>query len=100
MNNVSFEDPTVPILLQILSGTTNAQDLIPAGSIYGLTRGQVVEVTIPAGPGAVAGPVGPLPIISSESYMRRLDSIPSTFMAILSTSSAVRGIVRITGTTL
>ncbi|KAH9999530.1 Cupredoxin [Russula vinacea] len=27
-----------------------------AGSIYGLTRGQVVEVTIPAGPGAVAGP--------------------------------------------
>jgi iron transport multicopper oxidase len=69
VNNVSFEDPSVPILLQILSGTTNAQDLIPAGSIYGLTRGQVVEVTIPAGPGAVAGPVSPSPIMSFESYM-------------------------------
>jgi len=54
VNNVAFEDPTVPVLLQILSGATSAQDLVPAGSIYGVNRGDVVEVTIPAG--AAAGP--------------------------------------------
>ncbi|KAH9999531.1 laccase [Russula vinacea] len=54
VNNVSFEEPSVPILLQILSGAKNVQDLIPSGSIYGLNRGEVVELTIPAG--VVGGP--------------------------------------------
>lgn len=49
MNNVSFADPSVPILLQILSGAQTAQDLVPAGSIYTLARGESVELTIPAG---------------------------------------------------
>lgn len=57
MNDYGFEDPSVPILLQILSGATSAQELVPAGSIYGLSRNQVVEITIPAG--ALAGPVSP-----------------------------------------
>jgi iron transport multicopper oxidase len=52
----------VPILLQILSGAKNAQDLVPAGSIYGLTRGESVELIIPAG--VVGGPVSPRPIMS------------------------------------
>jgi iron transport multicopper oxidase len=54
VNNVTFQDPSVPILLQILSGAKKAQDLVPAGSIYGLNRGDVVELTIPAG--AAGGP--------------------------------------------
>jgi len=54
VNNVAFEDPPVPVLLQILSRVTSAQELVPAGSIYTLKRGDVVEVTIPAG--AAAGP--------------------------------------------
>jgi iron transport multicopper oxidase len=57
VNNASFQDPSVPILLQILSGVKRVQDLVPAGSIYGLNRGEVVELTIPAG--AVGGPVSP-----------------------------------------
>lgn len=57
MNNVSYQDPSVPILLQILSGAKRVQDLVPAGSIYGLNRGEVVELTIPAG--VVGGPVSP-----------------------------------------
>jgi hypothetical protein len=52
----------VPILLQILSGAKKAQDLVPAGSIYGLNRGDVVELTIPAG--AAGGPVSRSPIMS------------------------------------
>jgi iron transport multicopper oxidase len=55
VNNVTFQDPSVPILLQILSGAKSAQELVPAGSIYGLTHGDVVELTIPAGAGG--GPV-------------------------------------------
>ena len=49
VNGVSFEPPTVPVLLQILSGAKNASDLLPAGSIYGLAPNQSVELTIPGG---------------------------------------------------
>jgi len=66
VNGTSFQNPSVPILLQILSGTKSVQDLVPAGSIYGLNRGEVVEVTIP-GVGGV--PVSPCPILSFKSYI-------------------------------
>jgi hypothetical protein len=55
VNNVSFEPPTVPVLLQILSGAQKASDLVPAGSIYGLDPNKSVELTIPGG--ALGGPV-------------------------------------------
>lgn len=55
MNNFTFKDPSVPILLQILSGVQQAQDLVPSGTIYGLNHGEVVELNIPAG--ARGGPV-------------------------------------------
>ncbi|KAK7682849.1 laccase, multicopper oxidase, benzenediol:oxygen oxidorectuctase [Cerrena zonata] len=54
VNGASFHDPTVPVLLQILSGTHNAQDLLPPGSVIGLELGKVVELVIPAG--VVGGP--------------------------------------------
>jgi iron transport multicopper oxidase len=57
VNNASFKDPSVPILLQILSGAKRVEDLVPVGSIYGLNRSQVVELTIPAG--VAGGPVSP-----------------------------------------
>jgi iron transport multicopper oxidase len=57
VNNVSYRDPSVPVLLQILSGAKKVQDLVPSGSIYGLKRGEVVQLTIPAG--VVGGPVSP-----------------------------------------
>ena len=65
MNGVGFEDPSVPVLLQILYGATSPQELVPEGSIYGINRGDVVEITIPAG--ALAGPVSPQPTV--ESYV-------------------------------
>jgi len=55
VNNVSFVPPSVPVLLQILSGAKKASDLVPAGSIYGLDPNKSVELTIPGG--AVGGPV-------------------------------------------
>ena len=55
INGVSFVPPTVPVLLQILSGAKHASDLLPTGSVYGLDPNKSVELTIPGG--AVGGPV-------------------------------------------
>lgn len=55
VNGVTFVTPSVPVLLQILSGTLNAQDLLPAGSVYSLPPNKVVELSIPAG--VAGGPV-------------------------------------------
>ncbi|KAI0059379.1 laccase [Artomyces pyxidatus] len=54
VNNYTFEPPTVPVLLQILSGAKTAQELLPSGSVYGLQRNKSVEITIPGG--AIGGP--------------------------------------------
>ena len=52
---MAFQSPTVPVLLQILSGKQKASDLLPPGSIYGLEASKSVELTIPAF--ALGGPV-------------------------------------------
>ncbi|KAF8492161.1 laccase B [Russula emetica] len=48
VNGMSFQSPSVPVLLQILSGKQKASDLLPPGSIYGLEANKSVELTIPA----------------------------------------------------
>lgn len=55
LNNVSFTTPNVPVLLQILSGKSSAQDLLPPGSVYTLPANKVIELTIPGF--AIGGPV-------------------------------------------
>jgi iron transport multicopper oxidase len=55
INGFPFKLPTVPVLLQILSGAKKASDLLPAGNIYGLGENKSVELTIPGG--ATGGPV-------------------------------------------
>ena len=55
INGVTFDPPSVPVLLQILSGAQLATDLLPDGSVYVLPPGKVVELSIPAG--VVGGPV-------------------------------------------
>ncbi|KAJ7150798.1 yellow laccase [Mycena filopes] len=49
INGFSFVPPTVPVLLQILSGAHTAQQLMPKGSVYQLPPNKVVEVSIPGG---------------------------------------------------
>ncbi|KAH9479141.1 Acyl-coenzyme A oxidase 2 [Psilocybe cubensis] len=49
VNGVPFVSPNVPVLLQILSGTTSAASLLPSGSIYPLPPNKVIEITIPGG---------------------------------------------------
>lgn len=56
INNVTFVPPTVPVLLQILSGTQAAQDLLPAGSVYTLPKNASIEITFPANANAAGSP--------------------------------------------
>ncbi|KAA1466931.1 laccase 1 [Dentipellis sp. KUC8613] len=54
VNGTAFDPPSVPVLLQILSGAKTAQELLPMGSVYGLAPNKTVELNIPGG--AVGGP--------------------------------------------
>lgn len=57
VNGVFYKPPTVPVLLQILSGAQSALDLMPIGSVITLEPNKVVELTV-----ATFGVGGPHPI--------------------------------------
>jgi len=54
INNATFVPPTVPVLLQILSGAQSAQDLLPSGSVYTLPKDATVQISLPGN--ILAGP--------------------------------------------
>lgn len=54
MNGVVFTAPTVPVLLQILSGARTAQELLPEGAVFVVERNKTVQVNFPSG--LVGGP--------------------------------------------
>ncbi|KAG1745998.1 laccase [Suillus paluster] len=45
VNGVQFTSPSVPVLLQLLSGAMTASDLAPSGSVYTLPRNKVIEIS-------------------------------------------------------
>jgi iron transport multicopper oxidase len=57
VNGVMYNPPTVPVLLQILSGVHDAQDLLPKGSLYSLPPNKVIELSIPGNGLTQGGPV-------------------------------------------
>ena len=77
INNVSFIPPSVPILLQILSGSMQASQLLPKGSVFPLPSNKVVEISIPA-MGVVGGPVSILLYFLTNNTDPCLYSILST----------------------
>ncbi|KAH8085461.1 laccase 2 [Cristinia sonorae] len=54
VDNVTFTPPNVPVLLQILSGAQNPNDLLPDGSVVPLPRNSAIEITMPGG--LIGGP--------------------------------------------
>jgi iron transport multicopper oxidase len=64
-NGTTFTPPTVPVLLQILSGAQTAQDLLPKGTLFSLPPNKVIEISIPGTGLAIGGPVS---IGASISY--------------------------------
>ncbi|KAG5644864.1 Acyl-coenzyme A oxidase 2 [Asterophora parasitica] len=78
INGAIFSPPTVPVLLQIMSGAQSAQDLLPAGSVYTLPPNKVIELTIPGG--TIGSPVRPLHSLHIRlSYRPSLYSTRSIF---------------------
>ena len=49
VNGESFVPPTVPVLLQILSGAQNASDLLPEGMVYSLPANSSIELSFNGG---------------------------------------------------
>ncbi len=79
MNGVQFVPPTVPVLLQILSGAQRAQDLLPKGSVYTLPLNKTIEINLFGG-NAIDGPV-------CSSSIRPFNAVlKSHFSSILSIS--------------
>ncbi|KAH9931998.1 laccase [Epithele typhae] len=56
LNGHTFSSPSVPVLLQILSGAYTAQELMPAGSVIPLPANKTIEVSFPANNSAAGGP--------------------------------------------
>ncbi|KAG6855838.1 hypothetical protein H0H87_010357 [Tephrocybe sp. NHM501043] len=65
INGATFVPPTVPVLLQIISGARLATDLLPPGSVYTLPPNKVIEITIPGG--TVGAPVS-IPLAFKARY--------------------------------
>jgi iron transport multicopper oxidase len=57
VNGATFIPPTVPVLMQIMSGAMTPQALLPPGSVYVLPPNKVVELNIPGG--SIGSPVSP-----------------------------------------
>ena len=49
VNNASFTPPSVPVLLQIISGAKTAQELLPPGDVVVLPPNKVIEISMPGG---------------------------------------------------
>lgn len=49
VNGVTFVPPTMPVLLQILSGAQSPSNLLPTGSVYPLPPNKTIEISLPGG---------------------------------------------------
>nr|AID59411.1 laccase 3 precursor [Cerrena sp. HYB07] len=49
VNGVTFVPPTVPALLQIMSGASSVADLLPSGSVFSLPSNATIELSMPGG---------------------------------------------------
>ena len=49
INDVKFESPSLPVLLQVLSGAFRPDELLPRGSVYPLPVNATIEITMTGG---------------------------------------------------
>ncbi|KAF9259959.1 laccase [Marasmius fiardii PR-910] len=60
INGAQYQPPTVPVLLQIMSGNVSAASLLPSGSIYSLPANSTIQVSFPLGTGGSTGAPHPI----------------------------------------
>lgn len=87
VNGATFTSPTVPVLLQILSGTQSAADLLPSGSIFALPANSSIEISLPGG---VAGGAHPFHLHGVSSLSLSPLSINLTVFFMQHTFDVVR----------
>ncbi|KAJ8087783.1 laccase, multicopper oxidase, benzenediol:oxygen oxidorectuctase [Marasmius tenuissimus] len=46
INGVKFESPSLPVLLQVLSGAVKPDEILPRGSVYQLPPNKTIEITM------------------------------------------------------
>lgn len=66
VNNASFTPPSVPVLLQIISGASTPQELLPNESVYVLPPNKVIEISMPGG--SVGSPVRDYFLFNDKFY--------------------------------
>jgi iron transport multicopper oxidase len=66
----AFSNPSVPVLLQILSGAKDASSLSPSGSVYALPKNKVIELYMPASTVDTGGP-HPMHLHGHDMYVVR-----------------------------
>ncbi|KAG5354129.1 laccase, multicopper oxidase, benzenediol:oxygen oxidorectuctase [Termitomyces sp. Mn162] len=49
INGISYISPTVPVLLQLLSGAKDPQDFLPSEQVFLLPPNKLIEISIPGG---------------------------------------------------
>lgn len=76
VNGATFNEPSVPVLLQILSGTPPTS-LLPAGSIYTLPPNKVIQISMPGG--STGSPVSFSPRFETHSDFVQHLPAPDSF---------------------
>ncbi|KAG6888934.1 hypothetical protein C0995_004947, partial [Termitomyces sp. Mi166 len=49
INGISYISPTLPVLLQLLSGAKDPQDLLPSEQVFLLPPNKLIEISVPGG---------------------------------------------------
>jgi iron transport multicopper oxidase len=47
INGISYMSPSLPVLLQLLSGASKPQDLLPSEQVFILPKNKLIQITIP-----------------------------------------------------
>ncbi|KAF8551542.1 laccase [Imleria badia] len=56
LGNVSWNNPTTPVLLQILHGRIHPSELVPQGAVYTLPPNKLIEISFPNPAPHIGGP--------------------------------------------
>nr|AAR00925.1 laccase [Trametes sp. C30] len=71
INGEPFVPPSVPVLLQIMSGAQSAADLLPSGSVYTLPANSTIEISFPMNTTAAPGAPHPFHLHGHTFYVVR-----------------------------
>ncbi|KAG9316052.1 Cupredoxin [Chiua virens] len=78
INNVTWKDPSTPVLLQILSGKLHPSQLMPSGSLYELPPNKVIEISFPNNAPLLPGKPHPIHLHGHDFSVVRVSGSKTT----------------------